>query len=458
MINRKRTGLIAAVLAAAVLCTAAALFAADNFSVAPAGTVPTPEVTTAPLMQGDFNGTIRVYIVEPTSRWKDANHQSYHFGFIDFALDSAISLNNGERIHLSRIWDASTSGFGGFSETNIMAIAVLEQQDSVRAYAYPPSSNPFYAHMQDGAAYAEPGQCDSNNTSATSTHTVFIEEATATWCGYCPNVNYYLYNVYSTGNYNFIYTALVNDVNGRAAQRIGHFNLYGFPTTFADGGDGVLLGGQSPNTPYVNLINACGARTVSGANVMIKVGWLGGGDLQIDLAYALGTALNTPTEPAAAPTGDPKPMLNTATDYTATCTDAEGDQLWYQFDWGDQHISEWLGPYNSGDPCTAPHTYAEVGVYEIKVQVKDLWDSQSDWSPALTVTPACCVERGNVDGEGGVNVSDLTYIVAHLFSGGPGPACDAEGDIDASGDINVSDLTFLVSFLFQGGDTPPACF
>ena len=74
---------------------------------------------------------------------------------------------------------------------------------------------------------------------------------------------------------------------------------------------------------------------------------------------------------------------------------------------------------------------------------------------------SCCRNRGNCDGSDGsgspVNVSDLTYLVAYLFAGGPPPPCDEEGDVDAGGTINVSDLTYLVNYLFSSGDAPPAC-
>jgi len=70
--------------------------------------------------------------------------------------------------------------------------------------------------------------------------------------------------------------------------------------------------------------------------------------------------------------------------------------------------------------------------------------------------------RGNVDmliGPGGpIDVSDLTYLVAYLFTGGPEPPCIEEGNVDgldgSAGPIDVSDLTFLVVYLFTGG--PPA--
>ena len=74
----------------------------------------------------------------------------------------------------------------------------------------------------------------------------------------------------------------------------------------------------------------------------------------------------------------------------------------------------------------------------------------------LDISP-CCVLRGDADHSGAINVSDLTYMVAYLFQGGPPPICFPEGDVDGSGAINVSDLTFLVAYLFQGGPPPGPC-
>jgi len=69
----------------------------------------------------------------------------------------------------------------------------------------------------------------------------------------------------------------------------------------------------------------------------------------------------------------------------------------------------------------------------------------------------CCVLRGDVDGSGALNVSDLTFLVSFLFQGGPAASCADHADVDGSTAINVSDLTFLVSYLFQGGPAPGAC-
>jgi hypothetical protein len=63
--------------------------------------------------------------------------------------------------------------------------------------------------------------------------------------------------------------------------------------------------------------------------------------------------------------------------------------------------------------------------------------------------------RGDLDHDGNLNISDLTYFVAYLFQGAPDPPCPEEADINGDGEINVQDLTCLVDFLFRGLDS---CF
>jgi len=72
-------------------------------------------------------------------------------------------------------------------------------------------------------------------------------------------------------------------------------------------------------------------------------------------------------------------------EYTAITTDPEGDQIFYLFDWGDGTSTEWLGPYNSGEPVVASHAWSEVGNYEIKVRAKDVEEAGSKWSESHPV-------------------------------------------------------------------------
>ncbi|MEA2030055.1 MAG: S8 family serine peptidase [candidate division Zixibacteria bacterium] len=64
------------------------------------------------------------------------------------------------------------------------------------------------------------------------------------------------------------------------------------------------------------------------------------------------------------------------------------------------------------------------------------------------------VQAGDVNNSGGINVSDVTYLVTYLFNSGPAPIPYATGNVNCSDGVNVSDVTYLVSYLFQGGPEP----
>jgi hypothetical protein len=117
----------------------------------------------------------------------------------------------------------------------------------------------------DGSEYyiitVNPGGGNHENESVI--HTVFIEEATATWCTNCPNVANTLYSLYETDKYNFYYVALINDTNSIAAERnTKDYHVYGFPTVFIDGGYKVIVGANKPESTFIDAINAAKARTM----------------------------------------------------------------------------------------------------------------------------------------------------------------------------------------------------
>lgn len=94
---------------------------------------------------------------------------------------------------------------------------------------------------------------------------------------------------------------------------------------------------------------------------------------------------NRPYTPEA-PTGASRGQKGQPYAYTAVTTDMEGDTIFYQWDWGDGSQSDWLGPYDSGQPCTVNHTWTDSGAYTITVRARDEAGGVSKWSDPLRVT------------------------------------------------------------------------
>ena len=84
-------------------------------------------------------------------------------------------------------------------------------------------------------------------------------------------------------------------------------------------------------------------------------------------------------------TGETNGTKNQEYIYTAVSNDPDNDNLYYYFEWDDGTNSDWVGPVESGEECSEPHTWTNQGDYEVKVRVKDENGFLSDWSDSLTV-------------------------------------------------------------------------
>jgi len=128
---------------------------------------------------------------------------------------------------------------------------------------------------------------------ANFTHTVLAEECTATWCPSCPTAAKALYNVYSSGDYDFYYISLVNDMNSIAQKRnkdysFGLFKIYGFPTVYFNGGNINIVGHEATveatESEYRSLIEQEGQRTPKQALTMdSSVIWEGNAKLTVTI-------------------------------------------------------------------------------------------------------------------------------------------------------------------------------
>ncbi|MDH4033470.1 MAG: hypothetical protein OEV80_06680, partial [candidate division Zixibacteria bacterium] len=89
------------------------------------------------LVADDYSGTIRVFIVEPVSRWADGNGAAYGFGLLDFALVEDVEIKDYEAWEQTVVFNPGESGFT-VSPSNVMAQAVLFNADFIEKDSYPP--------------------------------------------------------------------------------------------------------------------------------------------------------------------------------------------------------------------------------------------------------------------------------------------------------------------------------
>jgi len=81
---------------------------------------------------------------------------------------------------------------------------------------------------------------------------------------------------------------------------------------------------------------------------------------------------------------------------------------------------------------------------------------------ALAISPVsadtCDLQMpGDVNGDTNIDGSDVTYLTAYLYAGGPAPTPMANGDPDGDCDIDQADLDYLIDFVFGTGDSPVDC-
>ena len=127
------------------------------------------------------------------------------------------------------------------------------------------------------------------------------------------------------------------------------------------------INGNEPYDGYFQLVNVKASEGGSGPKLTIEY---------------TNNPPNRPSKPYGPTEGNP----NVEYTYTTSTTDPEGEQVYYQWKWGDGTQSIWYGPFNSGEETTAKKIWTSKGTYSITVKAKDINDAESDWSEPLSVT------------------------------------------------------------------------
>lgn len=354
------------------------------------------ESSAAPLNEDalDYEGTLRLYVVEPVSRWLDYDGGDYHYGFLDFAAVEPVSIADQQTYEMTTTWS------GDVDADNVMVIAAVFNDNPQAGFANPPTGYPFEAHYVDASAGAHPGETAYNFINETYTHSVFAEEGTATWCPYCPSVGNALSEAYYQYDVPFYFVALISDMNPTAADRLSELNLYAYPSVFFDGGYKVSVGGGGSGASFANRIMNYAQQNVHKLNLSVSVEYVGDGDLEISTSI---TNIGNQHAPSVdSPVGPFEGNVGFTYSYAATGIDPEDDAVSYQFDWGDGEISDWSRTRNSGSEYSENHIWTEQGDYDVRVRVKDEIGYVGEWSEPTTVTiapPLIEIEiKGNIAG------------------------------------------------------------
>src|SRR6185503_21069849 len=73
-----------------------------------------------------------------------------------------------------------------------------------------------------------------------------------------------------------------------------------------------------------------------------------------------------------------------------------------------------------------------------------------------TPARAASFQRGDVDVNGTMDITDAINILNFLFLGGAGPTCLPLANVDGEGGVDLTDPIFVLQNLFLGGPVPPA--
>jgi hypothetical protein len=292
-----------------------------------------------------YNGHIRVYVteIESTMGWKDMWGFPYTFAFLDYAFNEDISISSGDSWDDSITWDGHNyndghgHNFGNIQYGNIMVVASVFNSgsgwvDDTAGFRIGDNTPPYTPNDP----YPEDGATD------------VYYHADLKWTSGDPESDVVTYDIYF-GTSNPPPKVVSNHL-----CRIydpGPLNL---------------------NTLYYWQIMAWDCQGLSSTGPI----WNFTTELIPD---------NPPLKPAT-PSGPIGGKVGVEHNYTSNTTDPDGHQVYYLFDWGDDTNSGWIGPYNSGENCTAKHIWKIRGSYEIRVKARDHKHAESEWSDPLVVT------------------------------------------------------------------------
>lgn len=105
---------------------------------------------------------------------------------------------------------------------------------------------------------------------------------------------------------------------------------------------------------------------------------------QSNFSEVLTILINTPPRKPSTPWGKTNCCLSINYTFYSWIYDDDNDSLWVRWDLG-YTLTDWIGPYDSGDGVNISIVWEHTGPYDICVQSKDIHDAFSKWSEPLFI-------------------------------------------------------------------------
>ena len=107
------------------------------------------------------------------------------------------------------------------------------------------------------------------------------------------------------------------------------------------------------------------------------------------------------------------------------------------------------GDYSGGHITFTP---TGIGTYTFILKATDVCGLTDYDTSVVNVTSS--YHCGDANGDGSVDISDVVYLIALIFSGGTAPNPLLAGDANCDGGVDISDVVYLIALIFSGGLAP----
>jgi hypothetical protein len=97
--------------------------------------------------------------------------------------------------------------------------------------------------------------------------------------------------------------------------------------------------------------------------------------------------------------------------YYVRSTDPQDSQLCYRFDAGDAGYTKWTSLIPTGSSCSFSHTWSEAGEYLIRVQARNQYGLESEWSDLIHVI----MKNTSNDDERSIDILVLNNCSHHII-------------------------------------------